>query len=49
MTLFAGTALNQVVREIEMVIIKISVYQTNSILTTNFKNRFNALDKHTER
>ena len=48
-SIFAGTALNQVGREIEMVFMMMSVYLTFSIITSVFKNWFNARVKLTER
>ena len=49
MSIFAGTALNQVGREIEMVFMMMSVYLTFSIITSVFMNWFNARVKLTER
>ncbi len=48
-SIFAGTALNQVGREIEMVFMMMSVYLTFSIITSVFMNWFNARVKLTER
>ena len=48
-SIFAGTALNQVGREIEMVFMMMSVYLTFSIITSVFVNWFNARVKLTER
>ena len=48
-SIFAGTALNQVGREIEMVFMMMSVYLTFSIITSLFMNWFNARVKLTER
>ena len=48
-SIFAGTALNQVGREIEMVFMMMSVYLTFSIVTSVFMNWFNARVKLTER
>ena len=48
-SIFAGTALNQVGREIEMVFMMMSVYLTFSIITSVLMNWFNARVKLTER
>ena len=48
-SIFAGTALNQVGKEIEMVFMMMSVYLTFSILTAAFMNWFNARVKLVER
>ena len=48
-SIFAGTALNQVGREIEMVFMMMSVYLTFSIITSVFMNWFNSRVKLTER
>ena len=48
-SIFAGTALNQVGREIEMVFMMMSVYLTFSIITSIFMNWFNARVKLSER
>ena len=48
-SIFAGTALNQVGREIEMVFMMMSVYLTFSIITSIFMNWFNARVKLYER
>ena len=48
-SIFAGTALNQVGREIEMVFMMMSVYLTFSIITSMFMNWFNARVKLSER
>ena len=48
-SIFAGTALNQVGKEIEMIFMMMSVYLTFSILTAAFMNWFNARVKLVER
>ncbi|NBR38600.1 MAG: ABC transporter permease subunit [Alphaproteobacteria bacterium] len=48
-SVFAGTALNQVGKEIEMIFMMMSVYLTFSILTSMFMNWFNARVKLVER
>ena len=48
-SVFAGTALNQVGREIEMIFMTMAVYLTFSIVTAIFMNWFNARVKLVER
>ena len=48
-SIFAGTALNQVGKEIEMIFMMMSVYLTFSIVTSIFMNWFNARVKLVER
>lgn len=48
-SVFAGTALNQVGKEIEMIFMMMSVYLTFSIVTAMFMNWFNARVKLVER
>ncbi|MEG9862718.1 MAG: ABC transporter permease subunit [Parvularculales bacterium] len=48
-SIFAGTALNQVGKEIEMIFMMMSVYLTFSIATAMFMNWFNARAKLVER
>ena len=48
-SVFAGTALNQVGKEIEMIFMMMSVYLTFSIVTALFMNWFNARVKLVER
>ena len=48
-SIFAGTALNQVGKEIEMIAMMMSVYLTFSLLTAAFMNWFNARVKLVER
>ena len=47
--IFAGTALNQVGKELEMIFMMMSVYLTFSIITAMFMNWFNARVKLVER
>jgi general L-amino acid transport system permease protein len=48
-SIFAGTALNQVGKEIEMIAMMMSVYLTFSLLTSAFMNWFNARVKLVDR
>ena len=48
-SIFAGTALNQVGKEIEMIFMMMTVYLTFSIVTSIFMNWFNARVKLVER
>ncbi|MGB1614454.1 MAG: ABC transporter permease subunit, partial [Candidatus Puniceispirillaceae bacterium] len=48
-SIFAGTALNQVGKEIEMIAMMMSVYLTFSLITAAFMNWFNARVKLVER
>lgn len=48
-SIFAGTALNQVGKEIEMIAMMMTVYLTFSVLTAAFMNWFNARVKLVER
>ena len=48
-SIFAGTALNQVGKEIEMIFMMMSVYLTFSVVTAMFMNWFNARVKLIER
>ena len=48
-SVFAGTALNQVGKEIEMIFMMMSVYLTFSIVTALFMNWFNSKVKLVER
>jgi len=48
-SVFAGTALNQVGKEIEMIFMMMAVYLTFSLLTAAFMNWFNARVKLVER
>ncbi len=48
-SIFAGTALNQVGKEIEMIVMMMAVYLTFSLLTAAFMNWFNARVKLVER
>ena len=48
-SIFAGTALNQVGKEIEMIFMMMAVYLTFSIVTSIFMNWFNARVKLVER
>ena len=48
-SVFAGTALNQVGKEIEMIFMTMSVYLTFSLATAAFMNWFNARVKLVER
>jgi general L-amino acid transport system permease protein len=48
-SIFAGTALNQVGKEIEMIAMMMAVYLTFSLLTSAFMNWFNARVKLVDR
>jgi general L-amino acid transport system permease protein len=48
-SIFAGTALNQVGKEIEMIFMMMMVYLTFSVATAAFMNWFNARVKLVER
>ena len=48
-SVFAGTALNQVGKEIEMIFMMMMVYLTFSLLTAAFMNWFNSRAKLVER
>ena len=48
-SVFAGTALNQVGKEIEMIFMMMMVYLTFSLLTAEFMNSYNSNVKLLER